>query len=373
MKKFAILLAALMLTLPLASCSSTEDTTPTTVADGTTTPAPATTTATPTTEKPATEDPSTTTKNPILDKVTTDAPETNDPDVTDDPDTPDTPDTPDGFTVGNADELIAAIDSINSGESPEDTNITLTADIDMTGLAGAGDYEPLYRYSGTFDGAGHTIKNLNWKFIMANGGNTNMPLATEVYSYVIENTDPDGNNQADSGCFARGTVALLVLQLNEGGTVKDLTLSDSSMTIDCSYNKNYQMFFGGVVGYLNGGSVEGVTLANVDITIPANVNYNQGFTGYAAPVVGRVSGDSAVTDCVVGSDCTVDASANVMFNTGTLVGVLEADSSVDADGSSSQAECKVHLNPTKDVLAYKGDGITLGGVAGGLIGTDLTK
>ncbi|MBQ8382661.1 MAG: hypothetical protein IJX47_05585 [Clostridia bacterium] len=371
MKKLSLLLAAMLVALSLTSCSTTDD--PATESVSATN-APATTTAAPTTDDLTTEDPATTTKNPILDKVTTDAPvteapaDTDAPDGTDAPDTsdtPDVPDTPDGFTVGTADELIAAIDAINRGDSPANTNIILTADIDMTGLAGVGDYEPLYRYSGTLDGAGHTIKNLNWTFIMKNGGG-NMPNAEQVGSYVLEDL-PDGTYNR----YARGTVALLVLELDEGGVVKDLTLADSSLNIECSFNKNYQMYVGGVVGYLNGGTVEDVTLSDVDVTVPANVNYNQGFTGYAAPVAGRVSGDSAVTDCAVGSDCSVDVSANVMFNTGTLVGVLEADGTVTVDGSSSEAVCTVHPNPTTDVLAYKGDGITLGGVAGGLVGTEL--
>ena len=359
MKKLSVFLAALLLAMPLASCTAAEDAPATTAgSDAVTSTLPSNTTATPTTQAPATDDPATTTKNPILDKVTT-APETNE--------TPDTPVAPTGFTVGTADELIAAIDAINKGNSPVDTNITLTADIDMTGKTGVSDYEPLYRYSGTFDGAGFTIKNLNWKFIMKNGGG-NMPNAVDVGSYVIENTDPDGNNQADAGCFARATLSLLVLEL-DGGTVKNVTLKDSALTIECSYNKNYQLFIGGVVGYMNGGTVDGVKVTNVDMTIPANVNYNQGYTGYAAPVVGRVSGTAAVTNCSVDASSTVDTSANVMFNTGTLIGVLEANSTATTTGSTSEAVCKVHQNPTKDVLAYKGDGIVLGGVAGGLIGT----
>lgn len=370
MKKLALLLAALLAALPLASCTAEEEPPATTAGDVVTTTAPIVTT-TPTTTDPTTDDPSTTTKNPILDKVTTNAPETNAPVTNDTPTTNETPDTPSGFVVGTADELIEAIDAINKGNSPVDTNITLTADIDMSGKAGVADYEPLYRYSGTFDGAGHTIKNLNWKFIMKNGGG-NMPNAVDVGSYVLENTDPDGNNQAEAGSFAKATVSLLVLEL-DGGTVKNVTLKDSSLTIECSFNKNYQMFFGSVVGYMNGGTVEKVTVSNVDMTIPANVNYNQGFTGYAAPVVGRVSGTAVVTNCTVDANSTVDTSANVMFNTGKLIGVLEADSTATITGSSSDAVCKVHPNPTKDVLAYKGDGIVLGGVAGGLVGTDLSK
>ena len=348
MKKLALLLAAMLLALPLASCNA-EDT-----PDTTTTTAATTTTATTTTTA------ATTTKNPILDQL----PETEE--KPDNPDNPGTPEVSKDVKIGTAEELIETFRKINSGEMAEDSNITLTANIDLSACMGVADYEPLYYFSGTFDGAGHAIFNLNWKFIMKNGGG-NMPNATDVGSYVLEDL-PDGT----AGRFARGTVALLILKL-DGGTVKNLTLADSSLTIECSYNKNYQMYFGGVVGYMSGGTVADVTLSNVDVTIPANVNYNQGFTGYAAPVAGRVSGSAAITDCIVGSGCTVDASDNVMFNTGTLAGVLEAGGMLNIEGSSSEAECKVHANPTKDVLAYKGDGITLGGVAGGLIGTDLNN
>ena len=347
MKKLALILAAMLVALPLASCNAEDTSDPTTTASTTTTTTTTTTAAT-------------TTKNPILDKL----PETEE--KPDNPDNPGTPEVSKDVKIGTAEELIETFRKINSGEMAEDSNITLTANIDLSACKGVADYEPLYYFSGTFDGAGHAIFNLNWKFIMKNGGG-NMPNATDVGSYVLEDL-PDGT----AGRFARGTVALLILKL-DGGTVKNLTLADSSLTIECSYNKNYQMYFGGVVGYMSGGTVADVTLSNVDVTIPANVNYNQGFTGYAAPVAGRVSGSAAITDCIVGSGCTVDASDNVMFNTGTLAGVLEAGGMLNIEGSSSEAECKVHLSPTKDVLAYKGEGIVLGGVAGGLIGTDLNN
>ncbi len=342
MKKLSLLLAALLLALPLASCTGGASD--------------ATTASTPTND-PAVTTPATTTKNPILDKVTTKAPETDEP-VTD----PSVEVPVEAFSVGTAAELVAAIDAINSGSASEDADITLTADIDMSGLAGVGAYEPLYRYSGTFDGAGHTIRNLNWIFVMANGGG-NMPNADQPGSYVLENL-PDGT----AGRYAKGTVALLVLQLNEKGSVKDLTLADSSLTIQCSYNKNYQMYIGGAVGYVNGGALEGVELSNVDVTVPANVNYNQGFPGYAAPLAARVAGNVALANCSADADCTVDTSANVMFNIGTLVGVAQEGDTVNTEGSASQAVCTVHTAPTKDVLAYKGEGITLGGNLGGLIG-----
>lgn len=357
MKKLALLLAAMLLALPLASCNA-ED-----ISDTTTT-ASTTTTATTTTTTSAT-----TTRNPILDKL----PETEEkPDTPENPDTPDTPEASKDVKIGTVNQLIDTINKINKGELPEDTNITLTADIKFPNQETIDAYEPLYRYSGTFDGAGYSIMGLKWKFVMKNGGG-DMPNANEVGSYVLEDL-PDGT----AGRYARGTVALLILQLNAGGTVKNLTLYESSLTIECSYNKNYQMYVGGLIGYINGGEFEStvldkVVLDAVSITVPANVNYNQGFTGYAAPLAGRVSGRVQMIDCGAGAYCKVDTSDNVMFNTGTLIGVLEEGGFVAMDNCDSGAECKVHANPTKDVLAYKGDGITLGGVAGGLIGTDLNK
>lgn len=405
MKKCALLLAALLIALPLASCGDSSETT-----DNTTNPAASTaapdnnTSVTTTTDAPETttnaETPATTTsaetpettEDPETSEVTTgtEAPETtantdpaetttptSEPAVSEpaEPSVPAEPSEPEesttGFKVGTAKELAAAILAINDLEAPEDTNITLTADIDLTGYTDWSSWEPLYRYSGTFDGAGHTIKNLKWNFTMSNDGNTNMPTADQDYSYVLENMldFPIGGN-----CAARATVSLLILEL-DGGTVKDLTLSDSSLTIHCSYNKNYLMHFGTVVGYMNGGTISNVNLTNVDMTIPEQVNYNHAFVGYAAPLVGRVTGVATVSGCKADAKCLVDASANVKMNTGKLIGIMDdANGSLKLSGCASDAETKVHPNPTADSLMYKGNDTVLGGVAGKeLVGKDLSK
>ncbi len=356
MKKTLCLLIALLTAASLLACGQ-DSANP-----------PATTVGATTTAQSGSQKPQETTKNPILDKVTTEKPTTEKPvtdqPVTDDPNSGDVEVGTKTFVVSTADELIAAIDAINSGEAPENSNITLISDILLSERSGVSDYEPLYRYSGTFDGGGYTILDLNWTFVMANGGG-NMPNANQPGSYVLEDL-PDGT----AGRYARGTVALLVLQLNEGGCVKNLTVEDSSLTIQCSFNKNYQMYIAGVVGHLNGGTLEGVELINVDVTVPANVNYNQGFPGYAAPLVARVTGESVMTNCEADADCTVDTSANVMFNAGRLVGVVEVSNggSLSGTGCTTEAVCIVHANPTKDVLAYSGEGIILGGTAGGAFG-----
>ncbi len=61
------------------------------------------------------------------------------------------------ISVGTADELVSVFRNANNW----DDNITLTADIDLTGkaISPAGDYDK--PFSGTFDGAGYTIKGVN--------------------------------------------------------------------------------------------------------------------------------------------------------------------------------------------------------------------
>ena len=229
-------------------------------------------------------------------------------------------------------------------------------------------WEPLYRFSGTLNGAGHTIFGLDWNFVMSEGADTDMPVATDDYSYVFENLD----NSLGGNCYARATVSLLILQLN-GGEVKDLTLKDSAMTIHCSYNRNYLMFFGAVVGYVNGGTLSGVKLENVDMTIPAEVNYNHAFVGWAAPLVGRVTGQTTVSDCSADADCLVDASANAKTNTGKLIGIMDDDiGPLTVENCTSDAETRVHPDPSSATLTYHGDDNVWGGTASDdLVGEDL--
>ena len=65
--------------------------------------------------------------------------------------------------VGTADELIDVVNQINAGSLAADTNITLTADIDLTGKA----WKPIKVYSGTFDGNGKTITGASIKPVVA--------------------------------------------------------------------------------------------------------------------------------------------------------------------------------------------------------------
>ena len=248
---------------------------------------------------------------------------------------------------------------INDGTLAADTNAKLTADIDMTGYSDTDKWNPMYVYSGIFDGAGHKITNLNWSFVMENSANGDMNMATDAGTYVVVNTENAAVNS-----FADAGIALLVICL-DGGEIKDLTLENSSVSITCTYNKNYNTAIAGLVAYADGGKITDCTTANVTVTVPANVNYNQGPKGYAALFVGRATGDVEITGCSAGG--TVDTTANVKFNAAPIMGEYFGEGSVKIASCTSSATISVCTNLTTSVLAWKGnlsDAELLGGVAG---------
>ena len=117
------------------------------------------------------------------------------------------------YTVTSAEGLKNIAKLVNE-EWKSDINITLTADINLSGI----DWTPIgnfeNRYTGTFDGGGHTITGLTV-------------------------------NQKE-----RGNVGLIGY-LGSGGKVQNLTLEN--------VNLNGNLYVGGVVGYSNNGTVTACT------------------------------------------------------------------------------------------------------------------
>ncbi len=220
------------------------------------------------------------------------------------------------FKVGTAEELIDAITKINNWEVALNSNITLTADIDMSAYSDPSNYEPIYEFSGVFDGADHTISNLNWTFTMANDATSNMPTAGTFAdgTYIISSADGGVEN-----CYAEAGAALLVIHLN-GGTIKNLTIKDSSTNIVCSYNKNYQLYTAGMVAMATDGKVLSCKMENVNVNVPDAVNTNQGNVGYAAVLMSCAKNSVVIYDCTVSG--TVDTSTNVKFNAAGLLGTF---------------------------------------------------
>ena len=155
----------------------------------------------------------------------------------------------DTYMVYNADGLLAWADVVLAGDW--DTNCTLTANIDLTRQSwtpiGNYIYYDPNGYTGTFDGAGHTISNLN-----INTSNNDVGL----FGYV-------GN----------------------GGTVQNVNLAD--------VNISGLNFVGGVVG-TNGGTIQGCMVSG-------SVSGNDLVGGVAGDNFGTVKGCCFAGGSVSGS------------------------------------------------------------------------
>ncbi len=213
-------------------------------------------------------------------------------------------------TVGTADELIDVVTKINAGELPADTNITLTADIDLTGKT----WKPLKVYSGTFDGAGKTITGAKITPTVANNDDQKLDGSNnQVTDYVIYKYDGSDGNYGEVGFALLATKA-------ENATFKNFTLKDSTVNTTISFNRNWQMHYGGVVAYMVNGTISGVKLVNVDVPVHENASDNQPFLGFAGIMAGVTMGPTTIENCSIDGDSSVDASNNAKYDVAAYIG-----------------------------------------------------
>ena len=218
------------------------------------------------------------------------------------------------YTVTTADGLKAVADIANSGSL--DINITLTADINLKGI----DWTPIGKddnkaYTGTFDGGNHTITGL------AVTGSDNY---AGLFGYI-----------------------------DEGGTVKDVTLKDVKIattnsdgyvggvagdswgTIEnCSVSGSVSgtTFAGGVVGSQWGGSITG---CNSSATVKGVI--------FAGGIAGETNSGASLTGCYATGDVTVEndgtnnshAGGVVGYNGGGTLTACYATGSVTGSGSGT--------------------------------------
>ena len=189
------------------------------------------------------------------------------------------------YTVYNADGLMNVAELVNGGKT--DINITLTADIDLTGK----DWTPIgtdydNSYKGTFDGGGHTITGLTFT-----------------------------TNDEYAGLFG---------WLNRAGTVKNVVMEGVQITS----NQIYGGSIGGVVGYSWG------TIEN------CSVSGSVSGTVYVGGVVGAQIGGS-ITGC--SSSATVKGTVDV----GGVAG--QTNSSATLTACYATGNVTIEINPAKNI------------------------
>ena len=218
------------------------------------------------------------------------------------------------YTVTSADGLMNIAKLVNGGKT--DINITLDTDIDLTGK----NWTPIgtsfsNKYTGTFDGGGHTIKGLtvttNDQFVGLFGSIGN---AGPVKNVMMEGVQITKNH---SSGFAGGVAGY------SDGTIENCSVSGSvSGTV----------YVGGVVGAQWEGSITGCSSS---ATVKGMV--------HVGGVVGQTNGGATLTACYATGNVTleIDPRKNIAggslvgFNGGNGVRACYATGNVTSTGSST--------------------------------------
>ena len=218
------------------------------------------------------------------------------------------------YMVYNANGLMNIAELVNGGKT--DINITLDTDIDLTGK----NWTPIgtsfsNKYTGTFDGGGHTIKGLtvttNDQFVGLFGSIGN---AGPVKNVMMEGVQITKNH---SSGFAGGVAGY------SDGTIENCSVSGSvSGTV----------YVGGVVGAQWEGSITGCSSS---ATVKGMV--------HVGGVVGQTNGGATLTACYATGNVTleIDPRKNIAggslvgFNGGNGVRACYATGNVTSTGSST--------------------------------------
>ena len=202
------------------------------------------------------------------------------------------------YTVYNADGLMNIAELVNGGKT--DINITLDTNIDLTGK----DWTPIgtsfrNKYTGTFDGGGHTIKGLtvttNDQFVGLFGS---IGYAGTVKNVMMEDVQITSNRSLD---FAGGVAGY------SDGTIENCSVSGSvSGTV----------YVGGVVGAQWEGSITGCSSS---ATVKGTVE--------VGGVAGETNSSATLTACYATGNVTIEINPRKNIAGGSLVG-MNAGSSV---------------------------------------------
>ena len=234
----------------------------------------------------------------------------------------------DPYQIANGAQLAYLASSVNSGETYEEKNFVLTANIDLNGLPwtpiansfsdallGGSDYRV---FAGNFDGNGYTISNVSI-------GSETTPFESDVF-----------------GLFGATE-----------GKISNLNLDTVSI---CGIAKIASIgavvgFAGGLVGY-SGGSIENchVTGLTMDMSAPSNI-YAAAY--WVGGLVGALDGTQLINECSVSGSITEKAGKGSI---GGLIGELGKAAKITYSRSNVTVNVKADSRGGADVGGFIGKG-----------------
>ena len=234
----------------------------------------------------------------------------------------------DPYQIANGAELAYLASSVNSGESYEEKNFVLTANIDLNGLPwtpiansfsdallGGSDYRV---FAGNFDGNGYTISNVSI-------GSEAAPLEADVFGFFGATEGKISNLNLD-------TVSIHgIAKVASIGAVVG--------------------FAGGLVGS-SGGSIENchVTGLTMDMSAPSNV-YAAAY--WVGGLVGALDGTQLINECSVSGGITEKAGKGSI---GGLIGELGKAAKITYSRSNVTVNVKADSRGGADVGGFIGKG-----------------
>ena len=234
----------------------------------------------------------------------------------------------DPYQIANGAQLAYLASSVNNGETYEEKNFVLTANIDLNGLPwtpiansfsdallGGSDYRV---FAGNFDGNGYTISNVSI-------GSETAPLEADVLGLFGATEGKISNLNLD-------TVSIHgVAKIASIGAVVG--------------------FAGGLVGY-SGGSIENchVTSLTMDMSAPSNV-YAAAY--WVGGLVGALDGTQLINECSVSGSITEKAGKGSI---GGLIGELGKAAKITYSRSNVTVNVKADSRGGADVGGFIGKG-----------------
>ncbi len=255
------------------------------------------------------------------------------------------------YTVTSAEGLKNIAKLVNE-EWKSDINITLTADINLSGI----DWTPIgidynHQYTGTFNGGGHTITGLTVTgsdqyaglFGYIGSGGTVKNVVLEGVQIESDNDMSDVGGVAGQSygnienCSVSGSVSVSGTNSIAGGVV-GYQLVGSITGCSSSARVKGVAYAGGIAGYTNGGA----SLTGCYATGSVSVENNTTSAAYAGGVVGNNGSSSTLKACYAWGSVTGSGSGTVYVggvtgsnDLGTLTACYHAKGTVSGPGGAT--------------------------------------
>ena len=255
------------------------------------------------------------------------------------------------YTVTSAEGLKNIAKLVNE-EWKSDINITLTADINLSGI----DWTPIgidynHQYTGTFNGGGHTITGLTVTgsdqyaglFGYIGSGGTVKNVVLEGVQIESDNDMSDVGGVAGQSygnienCSVSGSVSVSGTNSIAGGVV-GYQLVGSITGCSSSATVKGVAYAGGIAGYTNGGA----SLTGCYATGSVSVENNTTSAAYAGGVVGNNGSSSTLKACYAWGSVTGSGSGTVYVggvtgsnDLGTLTACYHAKGTVSGPGGAT--------------------------------------